>query len=48
MDEDGDLAHEFYEERFVDKKGRVRYMKKLKHNLQPVVSLLRRNLMTSL
>ena len=38
MDEDGDQAHEFYEEKYVDKKGRHRYMKRLKNNIRPVVS----------
>jgi len=35
-DEDGDIAHEFYEERYIDRKGRHRVMKKLKTNLHPV------------
>ena len=36
FDEDGDLAHEFFEERKSNISGRVR-MKRLRHNLTPQV-----------
>ena len=33
FDEDGDLAHEFYEEVFLDRQGKKRVMRKQERNL---------------
>lgn len=33
FDEDGDLAHEFYEEIFLDRQGKKRVMRKQERNL---------------
>lgn len=44
-DEDGDLAHEFYEETVVTKNGRKKAkLKRIQKNLIPQVTLLRQNM----